>query len=495
MASKLKIIPLGGLGEIGKNLTIYEYGKDMFLVDCGMGFPDQDLYGVDLVIPDISYLKANKNRIRGMVITHGHEDHIGAIPYVLKQLDMPIYATPLTAAIIELKLEEHDLLYHTQIFTKKPGDKFKLGCFEIEFIHTNHSIADSVALAIKTPIGTVIHTGDFKIDLTPIQGGMIDLPRLGQLGNEGVLALLSDSTNVERPGYCASEARVIDCFDELFKDCNKRIIVTTFASNVHRLQQIINVAAKYKRKVGITGRSMENIMRVATELGYVDIPDGVMMDMSQIGSLPRSKTVIVCTGAMTRSIGCKNEAKYVGKGISYCAVCDANFFEDFEIYVVGGNGIAAEESLYLAGYARKVTMIHKGPALTVSPMLKERLDAEPKIHVLCNEEVEDVGGDELLSEIVLKNTKTGEETVLHADEEDGFFGLFGFTGKKTTGMFDGVLDMEGGYIKTDECMRTNIPGVFAAGDVRVTPLRQVVTACADGAIAAMQCYKYISAQK
>lgn len=207
------------------------------------------------------------------------------------------------------------------------------------------------------------------------------------------------------------------------------------------------------------------------------------------------KTVIVCTGAMTRSIGCKNEAKYVGKGISYCAVCDANFFEDFEIYVVGGNGIAAEESLYLAGYARKVTMIHKGPALTVSPMLKERLDAEPKIHVLCNEKVEDVGGDELLSEIVLKNTKTGEETVLHADEEDGFFGLFGFTGKKTTGMFDGVLDMEGGYIKTDECMRTNIPGVFAAGDVRVTPLRQVVTACADGAIAAMQCYKYISAQK
>ena len=208
-----------------------------------------------------------------------------------------------------------------------------------------------------------------------------------------------------------------------------------------------------------------------------------------------SDTITACdfSGPVKKFVG--NEAKYVGKGISYCAVCDANFFEDFEIYVVGGNGIAAEESLYLAGYARKVTMIHKGPALTVSPMLKERLDAEPKIHVLCNEEVEDVGGDELLSEIVLKNTKTGEETVLHADEEDGFFGLFGFTGKKTTGMFDGVLDMEGGYIKTDECMRTNVPGVFAAGDVRVTPLRQVVTACADGAIAAMQCYKYISAQK
>ena len=297
MASKLKIIPLGGLGEIGKNLTIYEYGKDMFLVDCGMGFPDQDLYGVDLVIPDISYLKANKNRIRGMVITHGHEDHIGAIPYVLKQLDMPIYATPLTAAIIELRLEEHDLLYHTQIFTKKPGDKFKLGCFEVEFIHTNHSIADSVALAIKTPIGTVIHTGDFKIDLTPIQGGMIDLPRLGQLGNEGVLALLSDSTNVERPGYCASEARVIDCFDELFKDCNKRIIVTTFASNVHRIQQIMDAAAECGRKVAVTGRSMENVTKVAMDLGYMKPPKNTVVDINKIKSMPLEKQVIVTTGS------------------------------------------------------------------------------------------------------------------------------------------------------------------------------------------------------
>ena len=267
-SNKLKIIPLGGLGEIGKNLTVYEYGKDIFLVDCGMGFPDQDLYGVDMVIPDITYLKTNRNRIRGMVITHGHEDHIGAIPYVLKEIDIPIYTTALTAAIIELKLEEHDLLYHTQIFTKKPGDTFHLGCFEIEFIHVNHSIADAVALAIKTPIGTVIQTGDFKIDVTPIQGGIIDLPRLGQLGNEGVLALLSDSTNVERPGYSMSESRVGDGFDSLFKNCDKRIIVTTFASNIHRMQQIINVAAKYKRRVAITGRSMENIMRVATELAH-----------------------------------------------------------------------------------------------------------------------------------------------------------------------------------------------------------------------------------
>ncbi len=297
MASKLKIIPLGGLGEIGKNLTVYEYGKDIILVDCGMGFPDQSLYGVDMVIPDITYLKSNRDHIRGMIITHGHEDHIGAIPYVLRELDIPIYTAPLTAAIIELKLEEHDLLYHTQIFTKKPGDRFKLGCFEVEFIHVNHSIADAVALAIKTPIGTVIQTGDFKIDITPIQGGMIDLPRLGQLGSEGVLALLSDSTNVERPGYSASESRVGDCFDELFKNCDKRIIVTTFASNVHRLQQIINVAAKYKRKVGITGRSMENVMRVATELDYVDIPEGVMVDMAHIGSLPKNKTVVICTGS------------------------------------------------------------------------------------------------------------------------------------------------------------------------------------------------------
>ena len=297
MAENLKIIPLGGLNEIGKNMTVYEYGGEIIVVDCGMAFPGDDMYGIDLVIPDVSYLTKHKNRIRGLFITHGHEDHIGAIPYVLKQVNMPIYCTRLTAGLIRLKLEEHGLLKSTKIVTVESGMTVKAGKFSVEFIHVNHSIADSVAFAIHTGLGTVVHTGDFKIDLTPIQGGMIDLPRLGQLGNEGVLALLSDSTNVERPGYCASEARVIDCFDELFKDCNKRIIVTTFASNVHRLQQIINVAAKYKRKVGITGRSMENVMRVATELGYVDIPDGVMMDMSQIGSLPRSKTVIICTGS------------------------------------------------------------------------------------------------------------------------------------------------------------------------------------------------------
>ena len=295
--AKLKIIPLGGLGEIGKNLTVYEYGQDIVVVDCGLGFPDEELYGVDVVIPDITYLRQNRDRIRGIVITHGHEDHIGAIPYVMRDIDAPIYATPLTAGIIELKLEEHDLLYNTQIFTKHPGDRVKLGCFEIEFIHVNHSIAGSVALAIRTPIGMVIHTGDFKIDVTPIQGEMMDIARLGQLGKQGVLALLADSTNVERPGHTDSERKVAEKFDELFKGCDKRIIVTTFASNIQRIQQIINVAAKYKRKVAVTGRSMENMIRVAKELGYMDTPEGVLMELTQIKGQPKDRTVIITTGS------------------------------------------------------------------------------------------------------------------------------------------------------------------------------------------------------
>ena len=297
MTPKIKIIPLGGLGEIGKNMTAFECGSDIIVVDCGLGFPDEQMYGIDIVIPDIAYLKANASRIKGIILTHGHEDHIGAIPYVMKALDVPIYATPLTAALVELKLEEHDLLYNTQIFTKKSGDSFRLGCFTIEFINVNHSIADAVALAIKTPLGTIIHTGDFKIDVTPIQGKMIDLPRLGQLGNEGVLALLSDSTNVEKPGYSVSEMKVGETFDRLFKNCDQRIIVTTFASNVYRLQQIIDVAAKYKRKVGITGRSMENILRVATVLGYLSVPEGVLMDIAQLNKMPKNKVVIISTGS------------------------------------------------------------------------------------------------------------------------------------------------------------------------------------------------------
>ena len=297
MTHKLKIIPLGGLGEIGKNMTAIEFGSDIIVIDCGLGFPDEDMYGIDIVIPDISYLKANADHVRGIIITHGHEDHIGAVPYVIRELNVPIYATPLSAALIELKLEEHDLLYNTQIFTKKAGDTFRLGCFNIEFIAVNHSIADAVALAIKTPLGTIIHTGDFKVDLTPVQGSVIDLARFGQLGNEGVLALMSDSTNVEKPGHSASERKVGETFDMLFKNCDQRIIITTFASNVHRLQQIIDVAAKYKRKVAITGRSMENILRVATVLGYLNAPENVLVDIAQINKLPKEKAVIISTGS------------------------------------------------------------------------------------------------------------------------------------------------------------------------------------------------------
>ncbi len=296
MASKLKIIPLGGLGEIGKNLTVYEYGKDMIVVDCGMGFPDEDMYGVDVVIPDISYLEANANRIRGIFLTHGHEDHIGAVPYVLQKINPPVYTTRLTAALVELKLEEHKLT-KVKMTTVNAGETIKAGCFSVEFIHINHSIADAVSFAIHTPIGTLLHTGDFKIDVTPIQGGMADIARLGELGKKGVLALLQDSTNVERPGHSDSESKVGKKFDELFKDCDQRIIVTTFASNVHRIQQIINCAAKYKRKVGITGRSMENIMKVSTELGYMKVPNGVLVSMDKIKTVPKNKTVIITTGS------------------------------------------------------------------------------------------------------------------------------------------------------------------------------------------------------
>ncbi len=297
MVSKLRIIPLGGLGEIGKNMTAFEYGNDIIVVDCGMGFPDEDMYGIDIVLPDFSYLKNNAARIRGIILTHGHEDHIGAVPYVLKEIDAPIYTTPLTAALVELKLEEHDLLYNTQIFTKKAGSTFRLGNFVIEFIHVNHSIPDTVALAITTPLGTIIHTADWKIDVTPISGGMIDLVRLGELGNQGVLALLSDSTNVEKPGHSDSERKVGATFDKLFMGCDKRIIITTFASNVHRLQQIIDVAAKYKRKVAITGRSMENVLRVSGVLGYMNIPENTMVDLDKVNKLPRDQVVVISTGS------------------------------------------------------------------------------------------------------------------------------------------------------------------------------------------------------
>ncbi|MCI9677450.1 MAG: ribonuclease J [Oscillospiraceae bacterium] len=293
----MKIIPLGGLNEIGKNMTVYEHGGEMIVVDCGMGFPDGNMYGIDLVIPDVSYLVKNKGRIRGLFITHGHEDHIGSIPYVLRQVNMPIYCTRFTAGLIKLKLEEHGLLKQTKLITVEAGEMIRAGKFYVEFIHVNHSIADSVAFAIHTSMGVIIHTGDFKIDSTPIDGDVIDLGRFGELGKEGVLALLADSTNVERPGYTMSESIVGKTFDRLFNGCKQRIIVTTFASNVHRIQQVIDAAAACGRKVAVTGRSMENIMRVSTELGYMKLPKNTVVDINKIKSMPLDKQVLVTTGS------------------------------------------------------------------------------------------------------------------------------------------------------------------------------------------------------
>ena len=296
MAEKLKIIPLGGLDEIGKNMTVLEYGKDMIVVDCGVGFPDEDMYGVDLVIPDISYLVANQKKLRGMFITHGHEDHIGSIPYCMRQISCPIHGTAMTNGLIRLKLEEHKLADTVKLVTHKPGDVVKAGCFTVEFIHVNHSIADAVAFAIKTPVGTVVFTGDFKIDPTSSEG-MIDLARLGQLGNEGVLALLADSTNVERQGFTPSENVVAESLDRQFKNCDSRIIVTTFASNMHRIASILATAQRYGRKVAVTGRSMENMLKVGQELGYLKVKPGTLVELGAIKSLPKNKVVIVSTGS------------------------------------------------------------------------------------------------------------------------------------------------------------------------------------------------------
>ena len=299
MAEKLKFFALGGLNEIGKNMYVYEYDDEIIVVDCGIGFPDDDMYGIDSVIPDITYLTKNRDRVKAIVITHGHEDHIGAMPFVMDELtSVPVYCTALTAALVNIKLTERGNAKKVKMNVVAAGDTVKIGNhFKVEFIHVNHSIPDSVALAIRTPAGTVIHTGDYKIDTTPIDGGMIDLVRFGELGRKGVLALVSDSTNVENPGYSLSESVVAQNFENQFKECSQRIIVTTFASNVHRLQQVINCAKKYGRKVSVTGRSMENVLRVATELGYMNIPQGVLVDINQIKSLPREKTVIITTGS------------------------------------------------------------------------------------------------------------------------------------------------------------------------------------------------------
>ncbi len=293
----VKIIFLGGVGEIGKNMTAIEYGNDIVIIDAGLTFPDEELPGIDLVIPDISYLVANKNKVRGLLVTHGHEDHVGGIPYLLKEINMPVYGTKLTLALADNKLREHRL-NKVQMNTVKPGDKVKLGCFTVEFINVNHSIAGAVALCIDTPCGKIFHSGDFKIDLTPVAGEPIDLSRIAEIGREGVKLLLCESTNVERPGYTMSETVVGTTLDHLFSEnTNRRIIVATFASNVHRLQQIVDLAAKYRRKVALSGRSMLNVVDAATKIGELTIPEGVLIDVEKIKNYFDREIVIVSTGS------------------------------------------------------------------------------------------------------------------------------------------------------------------------------------------------------
>ena len=296
--SRLKIIPLGGLHEVGKNITVFQYDNEMIVVDCGLSFPEDDMLGVDLVIPDITYIIKNQEKLKGMVITHGHEDHIGSVPYFLKQVNTPIYGTRLTLGLIKNKLEEHRLVDSTKLNEVNPGETIKLGKhFKVEFIQSSHSIPDSVMLAIHTPVGTVLHTGDFKVDYTPMDGKIMDFGRLAELGNKGVLALMSDSTNAERKGFTMSESTVGEVFEKLFTNCTKRIVVATFASNVHRVQQIVNCAVKYGRKIAVCGRSMINMITTARELGYIECPDNLFIDIDMINNYTDDQLLIITTGS------------------------------------------------------------------------------------------------------------------------------------------------------------------------------------------------------
>lgn len=294
----VRIIPLGGLNEIGKNMTVYECGNDMFIVDCGLAFPDETMLGIDIVIPDFTYVVQNKEKIRGVFITHGHEDHIGGIPYLMKEIDAPLYATKLTLGLIKNKLKEHGLSNQVKMMEVKPGDTIKAGCMSVEFIRVNHSIPDACALAIHTPAGVIVQTGDFKVDYTPIEGGVIDLGRFGELGSEGVLALLPDSTNIEMPGSTPSESTVGESFNKLFQMAgDRRIIIATFASNIHRIQQIIDYAVKYDKKVSVSGRSMVNVVATAIELGYLKVPSGILVDIDVANRLPFNEVVLITTGS------------------------------------------------------------------------------------------------------------------------------------------------------------------------------------------------------
>ena len=295
---KLKIIPLGGLNEVGKNLTVIEYGNDIIIIDCGLGFPDEEMPGVDLVIPDVSYLEANSDKIRGMVLTHGHEDHIGAIPYILRQINTPIYGTKLTLGIIKNKLDEHDLAVKPELICVSAGDTVKLGQMSVEFIHVNHSIADACCLAITTPLGVIVHSGDFKLDVTPIDGEMMDITRLGEIGRKGTLLLMCESTNAERPGHTPSEKKVGKSLESIFAtNTDKRIVIATFSSNVHRVQQVIDVSARHGRKVAVTGRSMLNIVGAAVELGYMKVPEGVLIDINEIKRFRPDEITLITTGS------------------------------------------------------------------------------------------------------------------------------------------------------------------------------------------------------
>lgn len=336
--SKLKIIPLGGLHEVGKNITVFEYENDIIVVDCGLAFPDDDMLGIDLVIPDVSYLEKNFDKIKGIVLTHGHEDHIGALPYVLGTLNVPVYGTKLTLGILENKLEEHNLKNKTKRITIKDNETINLGVFTIEFIHVNHSIPDSVSLAIKTPVGSVIFTGDFKVDLTPISGEMINLTRFGEYGNEGVLLLLCDSTNAERQGNTPSERKVKYSLENIFRQyTDKRISIATFSSNVHRIQSIINISADLKRKVAITGRSMLNIIGVAIELGYLLIPEGVLIDINEIKKYKPEQITIITTGSQGEPMSALYRMAYSDH--------DKVILDTNDIVIISANAIPGNEKL------------------------------------------------------------------------------------------------------------------------------------------------------
>ena len=294
----VRIMSLGGVNEIGKNIYVYECCNDIFIIDCGLAFPDDDMLGVDLVIPDFTYLEKNREKIRGIVLTHGHEDHIGALPYFLKKINVPVYGTRLTLGLVEGKLREHGILSQCSLNVVVPRQNVRMGCMSVEFIRVNHSIPDACAMAVHTPAGVIVHTGDFKVDYTPIEGGIIDLARFGELGNKGVLALLSESTNAERPGYTATERKVGESFKNLFAGAEgKRIIVATFSSNIHRIQQIINNAESWGRKVAVSGRSMLNVLTTAIELNYIKVPQGMLVDIEDVNKYPPEKMVIITTGS------------------------------------------------------------------------------------------------------------------------------------------------------------------------------------------------------